>query len=125
MIDHSSEISTANPQRTLRGAGWGTRFVVLLFCALFAAAPLLASSEKISQSLKTVDPSSSVNVLIHFKAPPDRRTTPKNPKPRRRVKGLPDQSRRHRREDHRILRRPRQRIRRNRQRCQHRGYQPR
>ena len=70
MIDHSSEISTANPQRTLRGAGWGTRFVVLLFCALFAAAPLLASSEKISQSLKTVDPSSSVNVLIHFKAPP-------------------------------------------------------
>jgi len=70
VIDHSSEISTAKPLRTVRAAAWGTRFVALLFCALLAAAPLLASSEKISQSLKTVDPSSTVNVLIHFKAQP-------------------------------------------------------
>ena len=64
-------IPNASCERLGRTAGWATLPVRTLLWALFFAAPLMAaSSQKLSDSLKAADPSSTVNVIIHFKQTP-------------------------------------------------------
>lgn len=67
------QLSIANASRGRLGriAGWATLPALALLWTLFFAAPLMAaSSQKLSDSLKTADPCSTVNVIIHFKQAP-------------------------------------------------------
>lgn len=64
-------IANASRGRLGRIAGWATLPALALLWTLFFAAPLMAaSSQKLSDSLKTADPCSTVNVIIHFKQAP-------------------------------------------------------
>jgi serine protease AprX len=63
--------NTPSLQRNRRGAGWGTRFAILLASALLIGNPLLAAnSDKVAENLKATDPGATVSVLIHFKQAP-------------------------------------------------------